>query len=243
MMPMSMDGRPPTTERPATASLRDVVACTWRRTADGLGFRVVPDGCVDLIWGVAEGLIVAGADREARVVDLPAGTVATGIRLHPWAAGAVLGVPAREVQGLLIPAADVMGPAASRVESSLVRGSPVEREALLGGLVACRARADPVVRAVVLRLEHADVRVAALARDLGVSERQLRRRTLTAIGLAPKALARVVRLKRLARLDGPLARRALDAGYASQAHMCDEVRRLTGVPAGRFLEDTSADAA
>jgi hypothetical protein len=31
--------------------------------------------------------------------------------------------------------------------------------------------------------------------------------------------------------------RAFEAGYASQAHMSDEVRRLTGTTPVRFLED------
>jgi AraC-like DNA-binding protein len=33
------------------------------------------------------------------------------------------------------------------------------------------------------------------------------------------------------------------AGYASQAHMTDEVRRLTGVTPVRFLEDVLVTAA
>ena len=52
-------------------------------------------------------------------------------------------------------------------------------------------------------------------------------------------LARVARLRRLvAGTDESLAWRALGAGYASQAHMTDEVRRLTGLTPVRFLEET-----
>jgi AraC-like DNA-binding protein len=40
-----------------------------------------------------------------------------------------------------------------------------------------------------------------------------------------------------------LASRAFEAGYASQAHMNDEVRRLTGATPVRFLEDAALTAA
>jgi AraC-like DNA-binding protein len=54
----------------------------------------------------------------------------------------------------------------------------------------------------------------------------------------------VARLRRLVALaDEPLAARALVAGYASQAHMTDEVRRLTGLTPVRFLEDAVLTAA
>jgi AraC-like DNA-binding protein len=72
-------------------------------------------------------------------------------------------------------------------------------------------------------------RVSAL--DLGVSERQLRRRFEDAVGYGPKTLARVLRFQRflaLAAGGGDLARLALSAGYADQAHLTRECRRLAG---------------
>jgi methylphosphotriester-DNA--protein-cysteine methyltransferase len=67
---------------------------------------------------------------------------------------------------------------------------------------------------------------------------------VAAVGYGPKTLARVVRLRRLVALgEGALASRAVRAGYASQAHMTDEVRRLTGTTPVRFLEDAVLTAA
>jgi methylphosphotriester-DNA--protein-cysteine methyltransferase len=67
---------------------------------------------------------------------------------------------------------------------------------------------------------------------------------LAAVGYGPKMLARVARLRRLVALSGDaLASRALAVGYASQAHMNDEVRRLTGSTPVRFLEDAALTAA
>ena len=76
-----------------------------------------------------------------------------------------------------------------------------------------------------------DTRVAELGAALGVSERQLRRRFLDAVGYGPKTLGRVLRFQRFLQLSGEradLARLALDAGYADQAHLTRETRRLSG---------------
>ena len=59
--------------------------------------RVVPDGCVDLVWLGESGLKIVGADTGPHTVA-PMGASAAGIRLRPGAAGAVLGIPASEVE-------------------------------------------------------------------------------------------------------------------------------------------------
>ncbi|MGH2872178.1 MAG: helix-turn-helix transcriptional regulator [Solirubrobacteraceae bacterium] len=81
-----------------------------------------------------------------------------------------------------------------------------------------------------MRLLDPTQRVEALAAELGFSERQLRRRFLASVGYGPKILQRVLRLRRfLAAERHHLARAALDAGYADQAHLARECVRLTGL--------------
>lgn len=66
---------------------------------------------------------------------------------------------------------------------------------------------------------------------MGLSERQLHRRSLAAFGYGPKTLARVLRLVRALRLvrEGvPPASVAVTTGYADQAHLSREVGALTG---------------
>jgi len=87
-------------------------------------------------------------------------------------------------------------------------------------------------RAAVIRLERTQADVAALALDLGVSERQLRRRFECAVGYGPKRLGRVLRLTRAldgARAGTPLGRAAVEAGYADHAHFANDCRDLAGV--------------
>ncbi|HEY2056181.1 MAG TPA: DUF6597 domain-containing transcriptional factor [Solirubrobacterales bacterium] len=226
--------------------LRDLVACTWeQRPSDARVQRVIPDGCLDLIWFADRGLVIAGADTVPRQVRLSAAGHISAIRLRPGAAGAVLGLPASELRDLMPPAASVWGGRASRLEEALAAAGPEHRLQLLTAAVAeRRAEPDRLVAAAARHLAAPGGRVGDVAFELGISERQLHRRTLAAVGYGPKMLARVVRLHRLVALPGqPLARRALEAGYASQAHMSDEVRRLTGLTPVRFLEDSAPSRA
>ena len=239
MLPAYREYRPP-------PGLELVVACLWENEpAEDRAQRVVPDGCVDLVWMAERELVIAGADTGPRVVDLPAGTLSSGIRLRPGAAGALLGMPASELRDRHVPAALAWGEEAARLEDAVAGADPARRLELLAGAVARRGIApDPLVVAAARRLAADTARVSGVAAELGIGERQLHRRTLAAVGYGPKMLARVARLRRLVALaDESLASRALEAGYASQAHMTDEVRRLTGTTPVRFLEDAALTAA
>jgi transcriptional regulator GlxA family with amidase domain len=75
--------------------------------------------------------------------------------------------------------------------------------------------------------------VADVADRVYVSERQLERRFADRIGYGPKTFQRVARFQRAVgelRRDGAeLARAAASAGYADQAHLTRESRRLSGL--------------
>lgn len=207
--------------------------------------RVVPDGCIDVIWLGGRELMIAGADTGPRVVELPSGARSSGIRLRPGAAGAVLGVPAYEVVDRQVPAADIWGGDVSRLEEAMARANPAQRLHLLADWLDGRGVVpDALVVAAAHRLADHRARVSDVAAELGLSERQLHRRMRAAVGYGPKTLGRIARLRRLVALtDESLSFRAYGAGYASQAHMNDEVRRLTGTTPVRFLEDAALTAA
>ncbi len=233
-------------EYPPPVGLEPIVACVWEHEpAQDRVQRVVPDGCVDLIWLAERELVIAGPDTGPRSVELPAQARSSGIRLRPGAAGAVLGLPASELRDRQVDAALVWGDDGARLEEAVAGAPPPGRLEQLADAVARRgAEPDAMVSAAARRLAVPGARVAAVAAELGVSERQLHRRMLVAVGYGSKMLVRVSRLRRLVALaDDSLASRALDAGYASQAHMNEEVRRLTGTTPVRFLKDAALTAA
>ena len=228
------------------AGLAHAVACLWEQEpAEDRVQRIVPDGCVDLVWLAGRELVIAGPDTGPWTVVLPAGALSSAVRLRPGTAGAFLGVPASELRDQRIGAMSLWGAEAPALEDALAEARPADRLRLLAATVARRrVRADELVVAAGRALSRPGARVGDVAREIGVSERQLHRRALAAVGYGPKMLARVARLRRLIALSGePLAARAFAAGYASQAHMGDEVRRLTGLTPVRFLEDAALTSA
>ncbi|WP_326636890.1 helix-turn-helix domain-containing protein [Streptosporangium sp. NBC_01755] len=221
------------------------VACVWINEATtvmatGTTQLVVPDGCVDLIWGPG-GAQVAGPDTGPKTVRMSPGDRYIGIRFRPGAAGGVFGVPLDSLRDLRVPLSE-LEPLRELSELAPCTGRPSEPvAAVVQRALAVRLRAasrpDPAASAIAAALL-AGRSVREVAWDLGLGERQLLRRSLRAFGYGPKTLQRVVRFQRalrLARRGVAAAEVAVASGYADQAHMANEVRRLAGMPLGRLI--------
>ncbi|MFF7448074.1 MULTISPECIES: helix-turn-helix domain-containing protein [unclassified Streptomyces] len=214
-------------------------AVVWTNTPSGSGpGRVLPDGCMDLLWHEGR-LLVAGPDTRAYVTE-GAPTAWAGVRFFPGTAPTLLGVPARELLDRRVDLADLWPAAEVRRLTARVNAAPdpasgLEEVAL--GRAAEVEPGDPLLRHVVDALD-AGRPVAATADELGLGARQLHRRCLAAFGYGPKTLARVLRLQRalgLARGGVPYAETAARAGFADQAHLARDVRELAGLPLGELL--------
>ncbi|GAA2308045.1 helix-turn-helix transcriptional regulator [Streptomyces hawaiiensis] len=214
-------------------------AVVWTNTPAGGGAgRILPDGCMDLLWNEGR-LLVAGPDTRAY---LTAGEPQSwaGIRFYPGTAPALLGVPAHELRDRRVALADLWPAPEVRRLTARVNGAPDPASGLEQVALACAADAeppDPLLRQVVAALD-AGRPVAATADELGLGARQLHRRSLAAFGYGPKTLARVLRMRRalaLARNGMPLAETAARAGYADQAHLARDVKELAGVPVRGLL--------
>ncbi|MFK0121368.1 helix-turn-helix domain-containing protein [Streptomyces sp. NPDC090994] len=221
------------TERPS----RLPGAVVWTSTPDGTG-RVLPDGCMDLLWHDGR-LLVAGPDTRAHVPGAT-GDRWAGIRFHPGTAPALLGVPAHALRDRRVPLADLWPAAASRRLTARVNAAADPARGLEEAALSRAADTgppDPLLLRIVAALD-AGRPVARTADDLGIGTRQLHRRSLAAFGYGPKTLARVLRLRRalaLARTGVPLAETAARTGYADQAHLARDVRELTGLPPTELL--------
>jgi len=242
-------------EHAPSRALSAAVDAFWRFRvpADALPdvHRVLPDGCTDLIVhftdasaigrGAVPRLSLVGPMERFSLVPLVPGEVSLGVRLHPGWARALLGISPGELRGLHVPVEDctrAFRRLSERLEAST---SLAHAMALLIEEFSARgasARHAPSARAAqalhVLRATSGQVRMSTLARSLGVSERTLHRDVLDEAGVAPKFLARVLRLQRtLSDLRAPgasLSAVAFARGYADQAHLTREFRELAGVP-------------
>ena len=185
-------------------------------------------------------LVVAGPDSGPVVVPPEPGQHFAGLRFRPGRAPGFLGVPASELLDTRVPLEDLWGrPATSRLIDELAgTASPEDAASVLDDAVAARASsapaADPIVDHLVgiLRAEPDAMGVVRLSSHiLSVGERRLHRHCRAATGYGPKMLERVLRFQRARRIAAgtrSLAMVAALAGYADQAHLTRECRRLAG---------------
>ncbi|MEU4981620.1 helix-turn-helix transcriptional regulator [Streptomyces sp. NPDC021969] len=216
-------------------------AVVWTNTPSEPGpGRVLPDGCMDLLWYDGR-LLVAGPDTRAYVTEGGGGAWA-GVRFYPGTAPALLGVPADALRDRRVELTDLWPAArarqlAARVNAAANPATGLEEAAL--SRAAETGPPDPLLGRIVAALD-AGRPVAATADVLGIGARRLHRRSLAAFGYGPKTLARVLRLQRalaLVRNGTPLAETATRTGYADQAHLTREVRELTGATPRELLRD------
>jgi AraC-like DNA-binding protein len=212
------------------------VACLWIREPEPQArrHRIVPDACVDVVW-TGRSLVVAGPATGPALVDVPAGTATMGVRFRVGAAGAALGLPAAELLDTTATLEELWGHHGAQMTQAVGEAPTLNT---LAATVADRLTAEPD------RL----VRAAAAGARPGIGERQLRRRFVEAVGYGPKTLQRVLRFQRFLRLaragvtPPDLARLALEAGYADQAHLTRECTRLSGLPPAALLASGVAAA-
>jgi AraC-like DNA-binding protein len=236
--------------RPPVESLRDHFSRIWRNVLpdSGAPIAVVPDGCIDLEW-IDGKLRVAGPDQEVKCESLPPGATVIGFRFCPGAASLWLGVPASEIVGARVPLDVFWGPDARSIAewvgcASDPAGITRRLEVALARRAATVCAPDRAASDIRHLLQRApalqtDV-VRQLCAELGVSERTLRRRCHEAFGYGPKTLQRIVRFQRYLHLarepDAGVAGLASELGYADQAHLTREARRMAGLTPAMIRE-------
>jgi AraC-like DNA-binding protein len=219
------------------------VACLWARiTPDqpdqaNQGARsglVLPDACSDLIWERGVGAYVAGPDTGPSRPVIKSGTVIVGVRFRPSAGGQALKTPLSEIANQRVPLADLLPPAARRLPPALDPEAAAGQLLDITGALVVDGAPDPAMARAAVLLRDPAARAEAVAAEIGLSERQFRRRSQAAAGYGPKTLQRVLRFHRFVRLldaapvPPDLAALAAQVGYADQAHLTRECSALSG---------------
>ena len=138
---------------------------------------------------------------------MPAGTIIIGVRFRPGAGGPALGVPLSELRDQRVDLSELRRPEARRLPGTLDPDAAVVRALdVAAGLVVDGAPDRALAWAAEL-LEDPQARTEDVAEQIGLSERQLRRRCHDAVGYGPKTLQRVLRFRRfVAQIDAAAAR-------------------------------------
>ncbi|MBC8102704.1 MAG: helix-turn-helix transcriptional regulator [Cytophagales bacterium] len=226
-----------------------------------LPFQVLPDGCADLIVGLAPPAL-SGAPREAvlrisgalsrsKIVEIAPRTHLWGMQLRPGWVETVLGIPALALPSRLEQVERHSPRLAELARVLRATSLPDAVEAVFRDGITCliadasergRSRGSaptPHLREALRLLEASGgrIRMNALARAVGLSERTLHRQLSGSLGMPPKSFARILRFQdAVSRLRighqsevRDLAGLARDSGYFDQAHMTHEFRTLTGL--------------
>jgi AraC-like DNA-binding protein len=240
-------------EHPPGSALAAWVAAYWQFSvepgAGAIAHTVPPTGGVILSIPVGAGRVrLIGPRLTPLRPTVHGGDRFWGVHFWPGAASAILPPGLGTLRERVVPAEVAFGRAATDGLKRRLRrlSSAAEAIAAIEGLLVTRlpeARPlDDAVMAGVLRLIGSAGRdsIDRVAAGVGLSGRHFRRRFARAVGLTPKELARLRRLRASAvdAVDGSAGWSAIaaDRGFSDQPHLAAEFRRLVGLSPAAFLD-------
>ena len=165
-------------------------------------------------------------------------TALVAARFLPWGFAAFSKVKPADLIGKVIAATKVLGSdnatLSARLSAENTRDAKLQL--FIDHLLHIRRRPDTgfeTIRRITAELElhHGTQRIAQLARQFGISSRQLERQFTGHTGLPPKLFAKILRFNHARELirenpDISLASVAYEVGYADQAHFSRNFRAL-----------------
>lgn len=244
-----------------SAPSRPLVDAYWhlRGSGNGRWESIYPDSCGEILFNLGRPAderreprierqprhLVYGQIEERILVRSASDTDVLGIRLLPWAASAILRVPADELAGGAI-AFDSIAPELARRLIAIVEDSkpvPARILELDSYLIRWARRKGVEVPATGRVARHLQRRPSARPSDIsrltGWSPRTGQRRFRAELGLGPKRFQQITRFLRFLRRldlepDAPTAELAVAAGYYDQPHLHRDLRRFTGETPAAF---------
>jgi AraC-like DNA-binding protein len=225
--------------------------------------REFANASVVVILGIGAPLRVGEAGRSVRhaggfvagIHDGPTRTAHDGhqagvqLNLSPLAARLVLGIPLAELAHRVVGASDALPRAHRALPARLAELETWDaRLDAVDAFVAGALEAKPPAgfRALAWAIAQIErsaggIRIAALARELGWSERRLERAFAEQIGVSPKLFARLARFEALMASvrrgeHATWATAAPAHGYADQSHLVRDVKQFAGVPPSSAIE-------
>lgn len=227
--------------------LASAVMSVWTATT-ATRREVLPDGCVSVAWLEPGELWLCGPAPVATMFRRPAGREIVGLDLRPGVAPRVLGP--RAVHAMLtsgfVPMIDAVEPDIVATVAAAVAGTDDRSAALtdaIAPLIVAAPEPDPLETALTAALTRRPATsINAIADEIAVSPRHLRRLAQELYGLPPTTLSRIVRLQSFLRIgrahpDRSLSQVASDAGYFDHAHLCREARSIANRPPSAILHD------
>jgi AraC-like DNA-binding protein len=191
--------------------------------------------------------LLGGLHLQPAIITHPGRQSGVQVALRPLGCRRLLGLPAAELAGLDVDAAEVLGDRLVGEIRDRVGAAPgwagrfAAVDAVLTRLLLVeRPEVAPAIAYACRRLLAATVPISLVADEVGWSGRHLTERFRAEVGLRPKEAARVARFDRARRELRPgcrLADVAARHGFADQSHLVREFRALAGCTPSRWLAD------
>lgn len=190
------------------------------------------------------GLFLVGPRTLPLTTVVRGGDLYRGVHLLPGASSSLFGVSSDQWRDVQVPARFVIDPGwCLRFGGDYRSDADFNRTATdaIRALAAQASALDPAITGAVVRLllSHGNESIADLARDAALSPRQFRRRFCHHVGLTPKELARIIRLRAAASAAATRDESWVDIvaehGFADQPHLVREFRSMLGDTPTRFV--------
>jgi AraC-like DNA-binding protein len=191
--------------------------------------------------------LIGGLHLTPAIITHPGRQSGVQVALRPLGCRRLFGLPAAELGGLDVDAAEVLGDRVVGEIRDRVGSAPdwagrfAAVDAVLTRLLwEDRRDVAPEIAYACGRLLAAAVPISVVAAEVGWSGRHLTDRFRAEVGLRPKEAARVARFDRARRALRPGARLADVAaghGFADQSHLVREFRALAGCTPSRWMAD------
>lgn len=182
---------------------------------------------------------VSGLHAGPVVIDSFGHSCCVQVNFTPTGARRFLGIPMRELADRMVTLEDALGSSGHALRETLGQEREWDRrldlvERYIAKRISTSAPAAADVGWAMARITSSggQIRIGALARELGCSRKHLVARFADHIGIGPKAVSRIVRFNCAERMSTGnhigWAEVAVECGYADQAHLIREFRDLAG---------------
>ncbi len=254
-------------EAQPTPRFANMVKCFWSLeyapSAVGEPEPVVPDGCVEIIFNLADRFrryhpggqvetqaasLVAGQMHRSILIG-PSGNVHLfGIRFKPAGASPFFRFGMSDLADQVESLRAVWGNDVSGIEDRLASANRfhervVIAESLLAERLSDKRTFDPWLNNAIglISDRRGKLPISRIAREIGISERGLERRFRESVGLTPKLFSRIVRFQRVLKAieqspNPDIIDAAFEFGYYDQSHLINDFRQFADTTPLAFLE-------
>ena len=235
--------------------LQSRIECFWERTVCDFGghvHRVLPDGCIDVLFecaGVSAATsYVVGAMTRPLLVTRSDAMHVFAVRFKPGAAAQFFKPPLFHLTDARIDLGDLWAHSRTLAEQVCAATTSQDRINLVAQELMSRLHDErPTQRRLTLALQtlarRPDRSIEQLCRELGITRQGLAKGFRNSVGISPKMLARILRMRMVLKHIHRSQRRpilwmdvAQCAGYYDQAHMINEFQVLNGLTPQQVID-------